>query len=513
MKRFLAALLLLPSLSWAAALDYGLDRRTAANNNWEKVLLNSPSTVGIMAYDPASRLASWLTLGAGVQVSSGVISATADWSTLSGKPTFATVATSGAYTDLSGKPSIPAAQVNADWTSVSGVSQILNKPTLFSGAYVDLTGKPTLFSGAYGDLTGTPSFATVATSGLYSDLVGAPTIPAAQVNSDWNAVAGAAQILNKPALFSGSYGDLTGVPSAFPPSVHTHAAADIVSGTLAVARIPTLAVSQTSGLQAALDSKFATPTGTTAQYLRGDGTLATFPSIPATQVNADWNSSSGVSQILNKPSLATVATTGAYADLTGKPTIPAAQVNSDWNAVSGAAQILNKPTLNSGTVTSVTAGTGLSGGTITNSGTISLPNIGTSGTYATVTTDAQGRVVSGTGRSFTRPSRTLNTAFQISTTRDAWVVYTVDVSVTSLLLAGTSGRVYLEYADNSAMTTNVVTVNSTPNATGGVLNVTNLGGGNVTGWIPAGKWARIRTVNVTGTPTFTIQPDQQEVLQ
>lgn len=43
--------------------------------------------------------------------------------------------------------------------------------------------------------------------------------------------------------------------------------------------------------------------------------------------------------------LATVATSGSYDDLTDKPTIPAAQVNSDWNAVSGVAQILNKPTL------------------------------------------------------------------------------------------------------------------------------------------------------------------------
>ena len=42
-------------------------------------------------------------------------------------------------------------------------------------------------------------------------------------------------------------------------------------------------------------------------------------------VNADWNSVSGDSQILNKP------------------TIPSAQVNSDWNATSGVAQILNKP--------------------------------------------------------------------------------------------------------------------------------------------------------------------------
>lgn len=48
-----------------------------------------------------------------------------------------------------------------------------------------------------------------------------------------------------------------------------------------------------------------------------------------------------------------------------------------------------------GTVTSVTAGTGLSGGTFTTSGTISLPNVGAAGTYTKVTTDAQGRVTGG----------------------------------------------------------------------------------------------------------------------
>ena len=43
--------------------------------------------------------------------------------------------------------------------------------------------------------------------------------------------------------------------------------------------------------------------------------------------------------------LASVATSGSYNDLSNKPTIPSAQVNSDWNAVSGVAEILNKPTL------------------------------------------------------------------------------------------------------------------------------------------------------------------------
>ena len=45
------------------------------------------------------------------------------WNSLTGKPTFSTVATSGSYTDL------------------------LNKPTLFSGVFADLTGKPTTIIG------------------------------------------------------------------------------------------------------------------------------------------------------------------------------------------------------------------------------------------------------------------------------------------------------------------------------------------------------------------------------
>lgn len=106
---------------------------------------------------------------------------------------------------------------------------------------------------AWADITGKPSFATVATSGAYADLTG------------------------RPSLFSGAYGDLTGIPSTFTPSAHTHAAADVTSGTFAAARIPALSISQTTGLQAALDGKYPIPTGTTAQYVRGDGTLATLP--------------------------------------------------------------------------------------------------------------------------------------------------------------------------------------------------------------------------------------------
>lgn len=47
-------------------------------------------------------------------------------------------------------------------------------------------------------------------------------------------------------------------------------------------------------------------------------------------VNADWNATEGDTQILNKPTLATVATSGSYNDLTGKPTIPTVDVNKKY---------------------------------------------------------------------------------------------------------------------------------------------------------------------------------------
>jgi hypothetical protein len=136
---------------------------------------------------------------------------------------------------------------------------LLNKPSINT---VPLTGNKTtaelgLFSGDYDDLTNKPSLATVATTGNYNDLSNRPTIPAAQVNSDWDAVAGVSQILNKPT-------------------------------------------------------------------------------IPAAQVNADWDAVSGVEEILNKPTLATVATSGDYDDLLNKPTIPTVKSDTLSNCTTDA---------------------------------------------------------------------------------------------------------------------------------------------------------------------------------
>lgn len=222
-------------------------------------------------------------------------------------------------------------QQQADWTEAdsSAVDYIKNKPTLAAVAT----------SGNYSDLSGKPSLATVATSGDYDDLTNKPTIPAAQVNADWNASTGVAEILNKPTL-----------------------------GTAAAASTSDFATAaQGTKADTAVQPSDLATVATTGSY----NDLSNKPTIPAAQVNADWNSSSGVSEILNKPNLATVATSGSYNDLSNKPTIPAAQipadwnqtdnqaadyiknkptipaaqVNSDWSAASGVSQILNKPDL------------------------------------------------------------------------------------------------------------------------------------------------------------------------
>lgn len=87
------------------------------------------------------------------------------------------------------------------------------------------------------------------------------------------------------STFDGAYSGLTGVPSTFTPAAHTHAAADIVSGTLAAAHIPALPISQTTGLQTALDGKQAalalTTTGSGAATLTGAAlNIPTAPAVP-----------------------------------------------------------------------------------------------------------------------------------------------------------------------------------------------------------------------------------------
>ena len=252
------------------------------------------------------------------------------------KPSLATVATTGAYSDLTGTPTIPAAQVQSDWNASSGMGEILNKPTLATvattGSYNDLTNRPNIPAAqVQADWTesDTSSMAYIAHK---------PTIPAAQVQSDWNQTNTSAPdyIKNKPAIAGNVQADWTENDSTDPSYIQHK---------------PTLATVATSGSYNDLSNQPTIPaaqiqsdwnqTDTTAlDYIKNK------PNIVG-QAQSDWteNDSSSPAYILHKPTLATVATSGSYNDLSNKPTIPAAQVQTDWNASSGMGVLLNKPTI------------------------------------------------------------------------------------------------------------------------------------------------------------------------
>mgnify|MGYP003332481833 CR=1 FL=1 len=217
------------------------------------------------------------------------------WASITGKPSFATVATSGAYADLSGKPSLATVATSGAYADLSGKPTIPTKVSdltndsgfLTTVSWSQVTSKPSFAtvatSGAYADLTGKPSLATVATSGSYTDLTNKPTIPTdvgdltdtggllgSGFSGDYN------DLTNKPTLFSGAYADLTGKPS--------------------------LATVATSGAYADLTGK---------------------PSLATVATSGSYT------DLINTPSLFS----GDYNDLTNTPTIP--ETLLDLNIVDG----------------------------------------------------------------------------------------------------------------------------------------------------------------------------------
>ena len=369
------------------------NERLDTNSNFELVRTDSIATLTITqggttkgTFTPNSGTDVTINLDAG-----GGGGGSTDWSDIQNKPNFATVATSGSYNDLSNRPSLATVATTGDYSDLSNTPSLATVAT--SGSYVDLSNKPSLAtvatSGSYDDLTDKPTIPTVPTNvsaftndagyttfdGDYDSLTNKPTIPAAQINADWNASTGVQQILNKPTLAtvatSGSYNDLSNKPSL--ATVATSGDYTDLSNT------PSLATVATSGSYNDLSNKPTIPTvnNATLTIKQGGTTKGTFTANAGTDVeinlDAGGSGSTDWSDIQNKPTFATVATSGSYNDLSDKPTIPSAQVNADWNASTGVQQILNKPTL-------ATVATTGSYSDLSNKP--SLATVATSGSYA-----------------------------------------------------------------------------------------------------------------------------------
>lgn len=157
-----------------------------------------------------------------------------------------------------------------DWnqTDITQFSYILNKPTYSTvastGAYSDLTGKPTIPSNT-NQLTNGAGFISSVPAQSFSSLTSKPTTLSGYGITD--------SIL----LTTGSAASLTSFPT-FNQSTTGNAA---TATKLAIARtINGVSFDGSANITVVDSTKFTIPTGSTSQYLRGDGSLATFPSIP-----------------------------------------------------------------------------------------------------------------------------------------------------------------------------------------------------------------------------------------
>jgi len=119
-------------------------------------------------------------------------------------------------------------------------------------------------------------------------------------------------------------------------------------------------------------------------------------------------------------------------------------------------------------------------------------------------------------RSQTAVTRPLNTAFQVSATRWSTVRYAIDISTTVSLTGSQVGTVILEIASDAGFTANVQTILTFSNGNSGSLVVglvlTQLSTALPSADVPPAYYVRIRTVNVTGVPTFTYKSGQEVLL-
>jgi len=298
----------------------------------------------------------------------------------------ATVATSGSYADLTNKPTIPTVptavsaftndagyQTSANvssyvTTAIAGkantsslatvatsgaYSDLTGKPTLFSGSYTDLTNKPTLFSGAYSALTGAPTLATVATSGLFADLLSKPTTLSGYGITDAITSATAASTYAAKATTLAGYGITDAINTSAKGANNGVATLD-ANGKLTTAQIPSSIVGAVV-YQGVWNASTNSPALTSGSGTKGNyykvSTSGTTTVDGISQWNAGdviifdgttWDKIDGLSSEVisvagrtgavtlsasDISGLATVATSGSYADLTNKPTIPTVPTN------------------------------------------------------------------------------------------------------------------------------------------------------------------------------------------
>lgn len=230
-------------------------------------------------------------------------------------------------------------------------------------------------------------------------------------------------------------------------------------------------------------------TGAASQYFKGDGTLGTFPAATTISVGTVTTGAAGSS--------ATVANSGTSTAVILNFGIPQGNLGSTGSqGIQG--------------VQGTTGATGATGGVGPTGSTGATGAQGPTGTFATRVFQNQ-------------PSRTIQTVaaaangWQLSTTRDASVGYACSITTVATIGGAAIGYAVLEICPtNSAVAANWVEIDRVTNSQTITLAIalqsSQTISTSVRGIVPSGYFARIRSVSVSGSPTFTYVSGQ-EVLE
>jgi len=300
-----------------------------------------------------------------------------------------------------------------------------------------------------------------------------------------------------------------------------------------------------AAMTGALAGKMDTPTGSTSQFMRGDGSLATSKTALSEFTN---DLLLGTAAYANVPASGNAASgevvKGSDTRLTDSRT-PTAH-NQAWSTITstpttrvGYGITDAEPTITAGTTGQYWRGdktwqtldkTAVALGNVDNTSDANKPvSTAAAASIATKFTTPAGttaQYVRGDGslatmptvaaRSFNHATRAVNTCFQVSSTRDALVSYGVEIVTSISLSGGNNGTVYLRSYTNSSCSTGAQEITRVTNGQSGALtiglNITQTVTLNITGVAPAGTWVQLVTENTTGSPTFTARPGQEVLL-